>query len=105
MTPGERRSDEQALVERIRERLARDPARMNRMRVQWDIATGLIAGYAAASSKRWKVYEVHHITIKARIGMLRAIEAGAPDACLWVHAMHVVGFPAAPHPKAKRCAG
>jgi len=94
-------SDEQDMVERVRKRLKRDPARADRLRVEWNKASELLAGYGAASPKRWKVYEMHHIIARARAAMLAGIEAGIPDRELWVHAMHGAGFPAAPHPKRK----
>jgi predicted RNase H-like nuclease (RuvC/YqgF family) len=95
-------SAEQDLVERLRKRLKRDPARADRLKIEWNKACDLLAGYIAASGKRWKVYEAHYVTERARAAMLAGIENGVPDDVLWIHALHGAGFPAAPHPKPRK---
>jgi hypothetical protein len=96
------KSTEQATVERVRKRLKRDPARMARMRVQWNMIAGLLAGHVAHSPKKWKSYEFHHLTEKTRTVMMSMIDAGTVlDQHLWIYTMHTVGYPAAPHPKSK----
>lgn len=76
---------------------------MDRLRVQWNIVSDLLAGHVAHSPKRWKNYEFHHLTEKTRAVMMTFIDAGdVLDHHLWIHTMHAVGYPAAPHPKSKR---
>lgn len=93
------KSDQQATVERLRNALKRQPARMNRLRVQWDRACELLAGYFIA--EKLKSFEAHHRMERGRVAMFVAIEAGKPEASLWIYAMHGAGYPAAPHPRAK----
>jgi hypothetical protein len=97
------KTGEQETVERVRKRLKRDPARMDRMRVQWNMVASLLAGHVTHSPKKWKNYEFHHLTQKTRAVMMSLIDVGVVlDHHLWIHTMHAVGYPAAPHPKSKR---
>jgi hypothetical protein len=93
------KSDQQATVDRLRSALKKQPARMNRLRVQWDKACELLAGYFIA--ERLKSFEAHHRMERGRIAMFVAIEAGKAEKSLWIYAMHGAGYPAAPHPRAK----
>lgn len=95
-----KKSDEQALVERVRKMMARDPARADRMRVQWNLACELLAAYFVRD--KLKSYEAHMLTNRARIAMLEAIEKKVPDKHLWIYAMFAARRPAAPHPKARK---
>lgn len=94
------RRDRQALVERVRKRLAKDPVTMDRMRVEWNRVADLLAPYFIRD--KLKSYEVHMILDRARYAMLEAIEKGVPERFLWVHAMFAAKRPAAPCPKGRR---
>lgn len=94
-------TDEQALVERVRKRLKRDPARADRLKVEWNNAMTVLADYLEHARPKLKVYEAHHLIAHARAAMLAGIERKVPDRELWIHALHGAGFPAAPHPKRK----
>lgn len=96
----ELRRKRQALVERVRKNLTKDPARMNRMRVQWDRVADLLAPYFVRD--KLKSYEVHMILDRARYAMLEAIEQGVAERSVWVHAMFAAKRPAAPCPKGRR---
>lgn len=96
----ELRRQRQALVDRVKKRLASDPATMNRLRVQYDRVMDLLAPYFIRD--KLKSYEVHMILDRARYAMLEAIEKGVPERFLWVHAMFAAKRPAAPCPKGRR---
>lgn len=50
------RSDFQVTVEKARKKLANDPARMDRLRVEWNKVSDLLAGYMTGQGL--KGYEV-----------------------------------------------
>lgn len=96
----ELRRQRQALVERVRKRLDRDPVTMNRMRVQWDQVVNLLAAYFVRD--KLKSYEVHMVLERVRYTMLEAFEKGVPESHLWVHAMFAAKRPAAPCPQRRK---
>lgn len=75
MTPNE-------IAEAARTKIAGNPSLEADMRAEWAKVEDAISAHAAASKKKWKVYEVHNLTRVARLEMLTAFVAGkTPQEC------------------------
>ena len=72
--------------------IALAPALEAPMRAEWAKVEEAISAHASASKKKWKVYEVHHLTQHARLAMLSAfVDGKAPEQCA-VEALKAAGI-------------
>lgn len=59
-----------------RKKIAGKPELEREMRAEWSTVQEKIEAHIAASKKKWKVYEAHHLTSAARLAMLTAFVGG-----------------------------
>lgn len=70
------------IAEKARKKIDGKPELEREMRAEWSTVQAKIEAHIAASKKKWKVYEAHHITSAARLAMLTAFVGGkSPKEC------------------------
>lgn len=81
MTPAEKK-DANRIAAAARQKIEGNPDLERDMRAEWEKVQDRIEAHIAASKKRWKVYEAHHVTTTARFAMLAAfVDGKSPEEC------------------------
>lgn len=89
MTPAEKK-DANRIVLAARKKIEGNPDLERDMLAEWEKVQNKIEAHIAASKKRWKVYEAHHVTATARFTMLAAfVDGKSPEECADAALEHV----------------
>jgi hypothetical protein len=91
MTPAERK-DANRIASEARSMIEGKPEIAAAMRAEWRKIEDEIESHLAKSKKRWKVYEMAHVSATARLAMLTAFVQGRSTTECVVAALESVGI-------------